>query len=402
MYYKRTLTPYIANASDTFPVVLVTGPRQVGKTTIFEKCAEPGRTYISLDDPILLESAKSDPALFFKTYTPPLLIDEIQNAPELFPYIKMIVDREKKNGLFWLTGSQVFNLMKNVSESLAGRVAVLDLQGLSQSEKEKRPETSPFIPSLKLRRDVRPMDLPAIYSVIFRGSFPRLVSEDKINWKLFYGSYVRTYIERDVRQILNLTQEIAFMKFVKVLAARTGQLLNYSELARDVDVSVNTAKNWLSVLEASGLVFLVRPYSNNLTSKAVKTPKVYFYDTGLVAYLTGYESPEALSSGIINGAILETYVVSEIVKSYIHNGEPASVYFYRDTNNRELDLIVEKGNILYPIEIKRTASPSKNDARHFGVLEKTRMDVGLGAVVCLVDSPVSLGPDIVAMPVAYL
>ena len=186
------------------------------------------------------------------------------------------------------------------------------------------------------------------------------------------------------------------------MAARTGQLLNYSELARDVDVSVNTAKNWLSVLEASGLVFLVRPYSNNLTSKAVKTPKVYFYDTGLVAYLTGYESPEALSSGIINGAILETYVVSEIVKSYIHNGEPASVYFYRDTNNREIDLIVEKGNILYPIEIKRTASPSKNDARHFGVLEKARMDVGLGAVVCLVDSPVSLGPDIVAMPVAYL
>jgi predicted AAA+ superfamily ATPase len=398
MYYKRTISPIIQNASETFPVVLITGPRQVGKTTVFEHNLD-GRTSVSLDNPAIRDLARTDPALFFKTYTPPLLIDEVQYAPELFPFIKMIVDQEKQNGLFWLTGSQMFSLMKNVTESLAGRVAILNLQGLSQAEITERADTTPFLPSFELRKDIPAATLSDVYTRIWKGSFPRLIADEKMNWDLFYSSYVSSYIERDVRQIVNIELEHAFLKFLRVAAARTGQLLNYTDMARDVEVSVNTVKSWISVLETSGLVYLLRPYSTNLTSKAVKTPKLHFFDTGLACWLTGWDTPEVLQNGAMNGAMLETYVISEIIKSYWHNGTRANIWFYRDKDKKEIDLVIEKSGTIHPVEIKRTAAPTLRDAKSFDILKG---NVGTGTVICLIDAPLPLSENIVAIPLAYV
>jgi predicted AAA+ superfamily ATPase len=402
MYYKRTLSKVVNNASATFPAVLINGPRQVGKTTLFEHSIGKKRTYISLDEPRIRAIAKTDPALFFKTYAPPVLIDEVQYAPELFPYIKMIIDKEKKNGLFWLTGSQMFHLMKNVTESLAGRIAVLNLQGLSQSEKNMNPNNLPFFPSFELTKRSSILSLEETYKLIWQGSYPRLLRETKMNWELFYDSYVRTYLEKDVKALVNVTHEHNFLNFLKVIAARTGQLLNYSDIANDIGISVNTAKAWTSILEVSGLIFLLQPYSNNITLRTVKTPKIYFFDTGLVCYLTGWDSVKVLKNGAMNGAILETYVISEILKSYWHNGKQAKIYFYRDKNQKEIDLIIEQNDTLYPIEIKRTATPTKDDVKNFNALKLFKKNIGLGTIICLIDNPIPLTKDVVAMPLTYL
>jgi predicted AAA+ superfamily ATPase len=401
MYYKRTISKVIQNASETFPAVLIAGPRQVGKTTVFEHNLD-GRTSVSLDDMGIRNLARTDPALFFKTFTPPLLIDEVQYAPELFPHIKMIADKEKRDGLFWLTGSQMFNLMKNMTESLAGRVAVLTLQGLAQAEKTGRADSEPFLPSSELKKDIPQTSLSDVYTLIHKGSYPKLIASEKTDWNIFYGSYVYSYVERDVRRIANIGQEAAFLKFLKVAAARTGQLLNCADMARDLEVSVNTVKSWLSVLETSGLIYLLRPYSNNMTSRAVKTPKLYFFDTGLACWLTGWETPEVLQNGAMNGAMLETYLVTEIIKSYWHNGKRANVWFYRDRDKREIDLLIEKNGILHPVEIKRTAAPKLKDVKSFDTLERSGTKIGPGALVCLTDTPLPLSKNAVAMPVTYI
>jgi predicted AAA+ superfamily ATPase len=401
MYYRRTISKVLQHASETFPAVLIAGPRQVGKTTVFEHNLD-GRTSVSLDDMGVRNLARTDPALFFKTFTPPLLIDEVQYAPELFPHIKMIADREKRDGLFWLTGSQMFSLMKNMTESLAGRVAVLTLQGLTQAEKTGRADSEPFLPSFELKKDIPAASLLNVYTLIHKGSYPKLIASEKTDWNIFYGSYVSSYVERDVRQIANIGQEAAFFKFLKVAAARTGQLLNYADMARDVEVSVNTIKSWLSVLETSGLVYLLRPYSNNMTSRAIKTPKLYFFDTGLACWLTGWETPELLQHGAMNGAMLETYVVSEIIKSYWHNGKQANVWFYRDIDKKEIDLLIEKNGILHPVEIKRTAAPKLKDVKSFNMLKSTGADIGIGALICLTDTPLPLSKNVAAMPVTYI
>ncbi|MDR3125244.1 MAG: ATP-binding protein [Endomicrobium sp.] len=404
MYYKRTLSKIIKNASTTFPAVLINGPRQVGKTTLFEYLINDKRTYVSLDDPRVRSIAKSDPALFFKTYAPPILIDEIQYVPELFPYIKMIIDKEKKNDLFWLTGSQMFYLMKNITESLAGRVAVLNLQGLSQREKNKKPDCLPFLPSFELnnKKNTPALNLEEIYAIIWKGSYPRLLTETKMKWELFYDSYINTYIEKDVKALVNIIQEHNFLNFLKIVAARTGQLLNYNSIASDIGISVNTVKSWVSILETSGLIFLLYPYSTNVTTRVVKTPKLYFFDTGLVCYLTGWDTVKVLQNGAMNGAMLETYVISEIIKSYWHNGKRARVYFYRDKNQKEIDLIIEQNNMLYPIEIKRTANPTANDVKNFNILKSFKKNIGAGAIVCLVDSPLPITKNTLAIPLTYL
>jgi predicted AAA+ superfamily ATPase len=380
------------------------GPRQVGKTTLFEHLINDKRTYVSLDDPRVRAIAKSDPALFFKTYVPPILIDEVQYAPELFPYIKMIIDKEKKNGLFWLTGSQMFYLMKNITESLAGRVALLNLQGLSQREKKKELICSPFLPSFKLnnKKNTPTFNLEEIYTIVWKGSYPRLISETKMKWELFYESYVNTYIEKDVRSLVNIIQEHNFLKFLKIVAARTGQLLNYNSMANDIGISVNTVKSWISILETSGLIFLLYPYSTNITSRLIKTPKLYFFDTGLACYLTGWDTVKVLQNGAMNGSMLETYVVSEIIKSYWHNGKKARLYFYRDKNQKEIDLIIEQNNILYPIEIKRTANPTIDDVKNFNTLKAFTKNVGTGVVICLVDSPLPITKNDLAIPLTYI
>lgn len=401
MYFKRTLSESLQKASETFPIVFITGPRQVGKTTLLEHLSEEERIYVTLDDPEIRALAKRDPSLFFQRFKAPLLIDEAQYAPELFSYLKMIVDKEKKNGMFWLTGSQQFHLMKNISESLAGRVVILDLQGLSQCEKFNNPLHPPFLPANNLGK-VAELDLKSVYELILKGSYPALYAQENVDRTLFYSSYLRTYLERDVRDLLNISDEQKFITFLKVAAARTGQLLNYADIARNVDVSQNTIKSWISILQTSGLIYLLQPYYNNITSRAIKTPKLYFLDTGLCCYLTGWDNAQTLETGAMCGAIFETYVVSEILKSYWHNGKQVQLYFYRDKEKKEIDILIEKDGKLYPIEIKKSANPTTRDVKNFSVLDSISKPKGHGAVICFSNNYLPLTKDISIIPVSYL
>ena len=400
MIFERIISKTIKNTTETFPVVLITGPRQVGKTTVFEQYREPERTYITLDDPQARVLAQNDPALFLQKYKFPLFIDEIQYAPQLFPYIKMAVDREKKKGMFWLTGSQQFHLMRNVSESLAGRVAILELQGLSQAEKFRR-KNLPFLPD-NAENQNKPFDVNEIYSLILKGSYPELYANPNIDWDMFYSSYLKTYIERDIRDLIHISDENLFIRFMKVAAARTGQMLNYSDMANDVGVSVPTIKSWLSLLETSGLIFMLQPYYNNLINRAIKTPKLYFYDTGLCCYLSGWQTTETLSIGAMCGAILETYVISEILKSYQYNGKSVNMYFYRDKEKKEIDLLIERNGKFYPIEIKRTASPKESDVKNFETVKSKNLPAGKGAIICFYENFLPLNRELNIVPISYL
>ncbi len=389
MYVTRTLEPVIKAASTQFPVVLLTGARQVGKTSLLRHLSGKSRSFVTLDDPLTLSLAKTDPALFIQRFPPPVLIDEIQYASELLPYIKMTVDQSDQPGSFWLTGSQQFHLMRGISESLAGRVAILQLLGLSRQEMVGQGVTSvaPFLPTpdqiVERSRDRKPLGLLELYEIIWRGSLPRIALNQEIAPELFYSSYVQTYLQRDVRDLARVGDELAFLRFLRAAAARTAQLLNITDLARDADVAPNTARSWLSILQASGIVYLLEPYYSNVTQRLVKTPKLYFLDTGLVAYLTQWGAPQTLEAGAMSGAIFETWVVAELLKSYLHNGRTPPFYFYRDKEGREIDLLILQDGVAYPLEIKKTASPGREDTRHFSMLEKLGLQVGPGGVICL-------------------
>lgn len=407
MYYPRTLEKYFLQAARQFPVSLVTGARQVGKTTFLQHLTGNNRIYVTLDDPLVLNLAKNDPALFMQRFPAPLLIDEIQYAPELLPYIKMESDRSRKAGLFWLTGSQHFHLMKGVSESLAGRVGIVRLLGFSRREQSGEGETStPFLPpSLKSAKRLKSgvaLALKDIYNIIWRGSFPAIAVSKSSDRDLFYHSYVQTYLQRDVRDLARVGDEMAFMRFLRAAAARTGQLLNLAEMARDVDVAYNTAKSWLSILQASGLVYLLEPYLTNVTKRLVKTPKLYFLDTGLCAWLTEWSSPETLEAGAFSGAILETWIFVEILKSWLHNGQTPPFYFYRDKDGKEIDLLIIRDNTIYPLEFKKTSSPDKRTVRHFTLLEKLNMKVGEGGVVCLATQSLPITERVSSIPVSAI
>lgn len=398
----------IIKASNSFPVLMVTGPRQIGKTTLLQHCSEPNRLYVTLDDLNQRSLAKSDPELFFKRNPPPILIDEVQYAPELFNYIKIICDRERKNGLFWLTGSQKFHLMQNISESLAGRVAILDLLGLSQAEIFNHAQNSqPLLPTPEWLNNAREhfqkdFELMDIYKRIWTGSFPQIVLQPKTDRDLFYASYVQTYIQRDVREITNITNETGFYNFLRAVAARSGQLLNYADLARDAEINHRTVKDWLNILETSGIIYLLRPYHNNVVNRLIKTPKIYFLDTGLCSYLTRWQSVESLEAGAMSGNILETYIFTEILKSYWHNGKEAYFNFYRDKDDKEVDLIIDKDNVLHPIEMKKTANPYANAPSNFKFLSSLQQNIGHGMVVCLTEKDMPLSRDVDAVPVSYL
>lgn len=389
MYVTRTLEPVIKAASTQFPVVLLTGARQVGKTSLLRHLSGKSRSFVTLDDPLTLSLAKTDPALFIQRFPPPVLIDEIQYASELLPYIKMTVDQSDQPGSFWLTGSQQFHLMRGISESLAGRVAILQLLGLSRQEMVGQGVTSvaPFLPTpdqiVERSRGRKPLGLLELYEIIWRGSLPRIALNQEIAPELFYSSYVQTYLQRDVRDLARVGDELAFLRFLRAAAARTAQLLNITDLARDADVAPNTARSWLSILQASGIVYLLEPYYSNVTQRLVKTPKLYFLDTGLVAYLTQWGAPQTLEAGAMSGAIFETWVVAELLKSYLHNGRTPPFYFYRDKEGREIDLLILQDGVAYPLEIKKTASPGREDTRHFSMLEKLGLQVGPGGVICL-------------------
>jgi len=401
MYIHRSLETVVEKTTKSFPVVLITGPRQVGKTTMLKQLANGQRTYITLDNPLVREFAKSEPALFLQRYTPPVIIDEIQYAPELLPYIKMYVDEHKRKGDFWLTGSQTFHLMKNVSESLAGRVGIINMLGLSNSELSNQP-AQPYKTDLNSLLEkashAKPQSLKEVFNRIYKGSMPALYETEQ-DIEQYYASYVNTYLQRDIRDLSQVGNEMDFLRFLTCCAARTGQMVNYSDIAKDVGISPPTAKQWLSILVSSGIIYLVEPYYNNTLKRIIKSPNMYFMDTGLCAYLARWNNPEALEVSAMAGAFFETYVVAEIIKSYYHAGKRPPIYYYRDTDGKEIDLIIEENGTLYPIEIKKSASPKKDAVRHFSVLEKTGNKVGYGNVICLSDSVLPIDSNNAMVPV---
>lgn len=402
MYKQRTLSSFFKKADQQFPVLLITGPRQVGKTTFLQHQKEDARQYVSLDDPLVRDLAKSDPALFLQRFPPPVLIDEIQYAPELLPLIKLRVDQDRRPGQFWLTGSQQFHLMQGVSESLAGRIGILHLQGFSRREQSGLPDSPPFLPRNYPDTKMPPLALKALYEEIWRGSFPDLTEHPEKDRDLFYNSYVQTYIQRDVRDLTQVGDEMAFLRFLRAAAARTGKLLNLAEMAQDTGVAPNTAKNWLSILKTSGLVHLLEPWHGNVTKRLIKSPKLYFLDTGLAAFLTEWSSPETLEAGAMSGAILETWVLSEILKSYWHNGKTAPLYYYRDKDKKEIDLLIVQDGTLYPLEIKKNSSPGRAAVSGFGVLNRLGMPIGPGGVFCLAETRLPLTETLELIPVGSL
>ena len=399
MYISRTLESFVA--SSRFPVLMISGARQVGKTTFLRHLSAPDRTYITLDDPLVQSLAREDPALFMQRFAPPVLIDEIQYAPQLLPYIKIAVDRDRSPGMFWLTGSQPFHLMKGISESLAGRIGIVQLFGLSRRERVGI-SADPFLPVPDAICTRGTLGLKALYNLIWRGDFPAIALDDLMDWDLFYSSYLQTYLQRDIRDLARVGDEIAFLRFLRSAAARTAQILNFSDLARDADVAPNTAKTWLSILQASGVIYLLKPYYTNFTKRLVKRPKLYFLDTGLCAYLTEWSSPETLEAGAMSGPILETWVVNELLKSYQHNGRQAPFYYFRDRDGKEVDLLIVRDGAIYPLEIKKTASADKRDVRHFRTLQKLNLPIGPGGVICLAEQSLPLADSALSIPVSAL
>jgi predicted AAA+ superfamily ATPase len=408
MYIPRTLEKTLRDTGKSFRAVLVTGPRQVGKSTFLQHLY-PDIPYITFDDPIILSRVKEEPGLFFRDYHPPVVLDEVQHITELFPYIKMQCDQADQNGRFFLTGSQQYRMMKNISESLAGRVEILELQGLSLRELQGIDYTGHFIPTdeyLESRKNSS-FTCPDIWKVIYTGGYPGM-QQKGMNGQLFYGPYVQTYLDRDVNDLLRVKDKIKFTQFLTVMAARTGQMLNYANVANELDISLQTVKNWTSILEASGIICLLQPYSNSALTRAVKTPKLYFRDTGLVCYLTRQLTAEMASVSAMAGSLFETFVVSEIVKSYANEGLDYRFYmtYYRgkDKNrDTEIDLILEENDTLYPVEIKMSANPKLSMTDNFDVLDKIgSKKKGRGTVVCLYDKVIHLNEKNIALPVEYV
>ena len=407
LYRPRDLEDRVVEASQQFPVLLLTGPRQVGKTTLLQHLCGRDRSYVTLDDPTRRELAAADPALFLQRFPPPVLIDEIQYAPELLPYLKMMVDSERAPGAFWLTGSQHFLAMRDVTETLAGRVAIVNLLGFSSREADGRElGLEPFLPVddrlVARARTPGAEGIGEVFRRIWTGAFPALVAGPVHDRELFFSSYLQTYLQRDVYDLSQIGNREAFVRFLRAAAARTGQLLNLSDLARDVDVSVPTAKSWLSILEASFQVFLLRPYHTNLTKRVVKTPKLYFLDTGLASYLTEWSTPETLGAGALAGPMLETFVVTEILKSFWHRMRRPAAYFYRDRDGREVDIVIEHDGRLHGIEVKLAASPKRSWRRGFAPLDRLGLPVGGRAVVCLSPELLPLDEGTWAVPVGLI
>mgnify|MGYP004605023569 FL=1 len=386
-YIKRDIEEKIRSLNEEYACILITGPRQVGKTTVLRAIMDDSRTYVTLDDMEERALAKRDPAMFLQLHDTPIFIDEVQYAPELFSVIKMAIDNGAAPGSFWLTGSQAFRMMELAQESLAGRVAVLHMPSLSQHEVYGSGECTLFtvdLPALKARKQTHlPADIAAIYERIWNGSMPGLVSGKYTDRDVFYSSYAQTYIDRDVTEQIQLTDKLLFRDFIRAAACRAGQMLNIHDIASDVGVSNDTAKRWLQVLEKSDIIFLLRPYSNNLLKRTVQTPKMYFFDTGLVAYFTRYSSPEILANGAINGAILENYVVAEIRKTYMNCGKECLMWYYRDKDSNEIDLVIESDGELHPLEVKRSVNPGTELIRAFAILDKGSVPRGVGAILCM-------------------
>lgn len=398
---------------------MITGPRQVGKTTLLNYLSSISKekiNFISLDDMIIRAQANEDPELFLRTHETPLIIDEFQYAPNLLSYIKMTVDEARKNEMFkdkkevgtlyYLTGSQVFQTMKNISESLAGRVGIFDLFAFSTRElaNEKEDIFIPEINNLRKKTPLKRLSTNKIFDRILKGSYPEIHYGKEIPVEHYYSTYIRTYIERDIREIINIKDENKFIKFISSIAARTGQEFNASQIGSEIGIDNKTADEWISILKNTGIIYLLQPHTNNNVSRAIKRQKIYFMDTGLACYLTGYTDASILEKSAYSGAIFETYVVSEIIKTFTNKGiDPRKhIYFYRDSKQKEIDLLITYNNIIYPIEIKKSSNPGKEAIKNFDVTKKFEMEVGNGIVLCLAKDIIAIDDNNYYVPIEYI
>ena len=404
-YISRHMENKILELSKSYSAILLTGPRQAGKTTMLRSLAEReniGLEYVSLDELNIRDMAKNDPALFLQLHKPPVLIDEVQYAPELFTYIKIHIDKQQNPGDFWMTSSQIFCLMKGVQESLAGRVALLHMSPMSRREiigAQCVPISTNFDKLLAESKNIAPISTPEMFEQIWKGSMPSIISGQFTDRNIYYSSYISTFVERDVRNISVSVDVLKFNRFVTAVAARTSQLLNYKALADDADIDIITAKAWVNILETLGIIFLLHPYSNNVLKRTIKTPKVYFYDTGLVCYLTKWSSPEVAEIGAMGGALLENFAVSEIMKSYQNAALEPYLYFYRDRDAKEIDVIIEGDGKLCPLEIKKTATPDKRIIKTFGVIDRVPLEIGTSAVLCMAEQFGAFDKDNLIVPI---
>ena len=405
MYINRHILPYLNRMKKQFRVLLITGSRQVGKSTLLKEKLLPDYGYVTLDDFTELGLAQKDPALFFKNHPLPVIVDEVQRAPDLFLQIKLLADGTKNKGQIILTGSQSYRLLSKAADSLAGRVCIINMTSLSLREKYKIDFNTEFLPTSEYiesrKQKIKPYK--NLWNHIWRGSMPEL-ADKSIEWEPFYRSYIRTYLDRDVADIISQKNLVKFHNFMQCLAARVGELFNADSIARDVGVTSKTISEWTSILESSGVIRLLQPYEKNVSNRAVKTPKVFFMDTGLVCFLVGWSSASVAMNGAMSGSLFENFVVSEVIKSYYNAGhETEKIYFYRDKDKKEIDLIIEKDNILYPIEIKKSARPTIEMAKHFSVLSKIAgVSVGQGCIICQCDNPLYLSNEVISLPVEYV
>ncbi len=393
VYITRHIESILEQSLRSFKVIFLGGPRQVGKSTVFKRLADTHRVaYISLDDITLRELAQNDPNLFLQQFSPPIVIDEVQYAPQLFPYIKKIVDTSKAPGQFWLTGSQQFSVIKNIQESLAGRVAVLQLLGLSRKEKymwhdEKKLHEVPKIQS--------------VFSEIFQGGYPVFQLKNSPDRDVYFNSYIQTYLDRDLSDMFGVHKVSEFNRFIQVCAARTGQMLNMSDMARDCGISVTTAIEWLRILESTMQIYLLQPYFPNVTKRIIKAPKLYFLDTGLASYLTKWNTKENLLSGSMAGAIFETYIVSEFLKNFIHNGKQPSMYYMKDKEGHEVDLVIEN-NGLHLYEIKLSARAYRDHEKNLRYFSSKTSMIKRMSVISLIENPIDVPGGISYVPYTLL
>lgn len=396
--YNREATEVIKKISDTFRVLLVTGPRQTGKTTLLKSLKPENMGYVTLDDKILRKQAQDDPKLFLEEHPAPLFIDEAQYAPDLFSYIKINVDNSKAKGQYWITGSQQFNLMKNASESLAGRVGIVNLNSFTYSEIVKNEKKDLFNPD-KLKKAAK-IEVNNLFEIIFKGGMPEFYDNPKIDRNLYFQNYINTYIEKDVRELIEIGKLEEFKKFMVSIASRIGEQLNYSDISKDCGVSVPTIISWMSVLVSSGLVYLLEPYMSSQLKRMTHIPKIYFMDTGLAAYLAGWESARDLQLSSTSGHYLENFVICEIIKSYNARGIKPNLSYYRDKEKHEIDLVFYKNNKLYPFEIKKTASPNSSMISSFKYLENSKKEIATGGIICLYDNLMKMDEKNYIIPIS--
>ena len=398
--FEREAKKIIDEINNNFKILLVTGPRQVGKTTLLLSLKPKNMEYVSLDDEVLRNQANKDPKLFLEEHPYPLLIDEAEYAPNLFTYLKMKVDEVEEYGMYWLTGSQQFHLMKKASESLAGRVGIINLNSFTYSEIKQNRNKTLFDPT-DLKK-APPIEVNELFEIIYKGGMPELYKNKNLKRELYFQSYIDTYISRDVREITEIGNLEAFKKFIVSVASRTGEQLNYTALALDAGVTVPTSKAWLSILVSSGLVYLLEPYLSSELKRLTHIPKIIFMDTGLACFLAGWESAKELQLSSNAGHYLETFIISEIIKSYNARGIKPNISYYRDKEKNEIDLILYKNNTLYPFEIKKTASPNKTMIKNFEKLNQSKKNIGTGGIICFYDKLLKLDEKNYIIPISSI